>query len=54
MYVALDDQGERPHPVPRLLSETEADRIRDEAAEARQAARLARREEARAHRAESL
>lgn len=48
LYVALDDQGKHPHPVPPLLSETEADRIRDQAAEARQAARLARREEARA------
>ena len=54
LYVALDDQGKRPHPVPRLLSETEADRIRDEAAEARQAVRLARREEARAHGGEPL
>ncbi|APW61277.1 acyl-CoA thioesterase [Paludisphaera borealis] len=54
LYVALDDEGKRPHPVPRLLSETEADRVRDEAAEARQVVRLARREEARAHRAEYL
>jgi uncharacterized protein (TIGR00369 family) len=54
LYVALDDKGKRPHVVPRLLSETEADRIRDEAAAARQALRLARREEARAHRTEFL
>jgi len=54
LYVALDDQGKRPHQVPGLLSETEADRARDEAAEARQAARLARREQARAHRGEFL
>lgn len=46
LYVALDDQ-EKPFPVPPLLSETEADRRRDEAARARQAARLARRDEAR-------
>jgi uncharacterized protein (TIGR00369 family) len=47
LYVALDDLG-RPRPVPPLVSETAADRRRDEAALARQAARLARREEARA------
>jgi acyl-CoA hydrolase len=45
LYVALDDSG-RPSPVPPLLSETEADRRRDERARARQAARLARRAEA--------
>jgi uncharacterized protein (TIGR00369 family) len=56
LYVALDDHNEppRPVPVPPLLSETEADRVRDRAAEARQAVRLARREEARAHRDELL
>ena len=43
VYVALDAAG-HPHPVPPLLSETEDDRIRDLAAGARQAARLARRE----------
>ncbi len=43
VYVALDAQG-HPHPVPPLLSETEDDHIRDLAAKARQAARLARRE----------
>jgi uncharacterized protein (TIGR00369 family) len=43
VYVALDASG-RPTPVPPLLSETEADHIRDLAAHARQAARLARRE----------
>jgi uncharacterized protein (TIGR00369 family) len=47
LYVALDEHG-RPRPVPGLLSETEADRLRDEAARARQAVRLARRDEARA------
>ena len=45
LYVALGADG-RPRPVPPLLSETEADRIRDVAARARQAARLARRREA--------
>jgi uncharacterized protein (TIGR00369 family) len=47
LYVALDASG-RPSPVPPLLSETEADRRRDEAARARQAVRLARRAEAQA------
>jgi uncharacterized protein (TIGR00369 family) len=46
LYVALDEHG-NPCPVPPLRSETEADRLRDEAARARQAIRLARREEAR-------
>jgi acyl-CoA hydrolase len=46
LYVALDDQGKQPQRVPPLLSETEADRRRDEAAQARQAIRLARRAEA--------
>jgi uncharacterized protein (TIGR00369 family) len=46
LYVALDASG-KPCPVPPLLSETEADRLRDEAAQARQAIRLARRAEAR-------
>lgn len=50
LYVALDDQGERPQRVPPLLSETEADRRRDEAAAVRQAVRLARRAEAQAER----
>ena len=54
LYVALDDRGKRPHEVPPLLSETEADRIRDEAAQARQTIRLARREEAKIHRTEFL
>ena len=45
LYVALDEEG-HPRPVPPLLSETAADRRRDEAARARQAARLARRDEA--------
>lgn len=42
LYVALDESG-RPRAVPPLLSETAADRSRDEAAGARQTARLARR-----------
>lgn len=46
LYVAVDAEG-KPRPVPPLLSETEADRARDEAARARQAGRLARRREAR-------
>ncbi|HWE40162.1 MAG TPA: acyl-CoA thioesterase [Isosphaeraceae bacterium] len=46
LYVSLD-ADRRPAPVPPLLTETDADRLRDEAARARQAARLARREEAR-------
>jgi uncharacterized protein (TIGR00369 family) len=46
LYVALDDQGKQPQRVPPLLSETEADRRRDKAAQARQAIRLARRAEA--------
>ncbi|MGE3821186.1 MAG: acyl-CoA thioesterase [Isosphaeraceae bacterium] len=41
VYVALDAEG-KPRPVPALLRETEADRRRDEAGKARQAARLAR------------
>ena len=48
LYVALDDQGKQPQRVPPLLSETEADRRRDQAALARQAVRLARRAEAQA------
>ena len=47
LYVALDETGRRPRPVPPLLIETEADRRRQEAARARQAVRLARRAEAR-------
>jgi uncharacterized protein (TIGR00369 family) len=50
LYVAVDGQSQRPQPVPPLLSETEADRRRDEAAAARQAIRLARRAEAQAER----
>ncbi len=46
LYVAMDEQ-DRPRPVPQLVSETEADRTRDEAAQARQLARLARREQVR-------
>lgn len=46
LYVALDDAG-KPCAVPPLRSETEADRRRDQGAQARQAVRLARRDEAR-------
>jgi uncharacterized protein (TIGR00369 family) len=52
LYVALDEQGEHPQQAPPLLSETEADRHRDQAAAARQAIRLARRAEALAERGE--
>jgi uncharacterized protein (TIGR00369 family) len=45
LYVALDESG-KPRAVPPLLLETEADRRRDAAAQARQAVRLARRAEA--------
>jgi uncharacterized protein (TIGR00369 family) len=45
LFVALDESG-NPRAVPPLLSETDADRARDAEALARQAARLARREEA--------
>jgi acyl-CoA hydrolase len=47
LYVALDLENQRPRQVPSLLIETEADRINHQAAQARQAARLARRAEAR-------
>ena len=46
VYVALDDHG-RPSPVPPLPLLTLADRARHEAGQARQAQRLARRNEAR-------
>jgi uncharacterized protein (TIGR00369 family) len=46
LYVALDLKDQRPRQVPPLLIETEADRARQKAAQARQAARLARRAEA--------
>lgn len=45
LYVALDEHG-KPCPVPPLLIETEEDRRREVAAQARQAVRLARRAEA--------
>jgi len=45
LYVAIDGEG-RPTPVAPLRSETEADRLRDEAARARQAHRIARRADA--------
>jgi uncharacterized protein (TIGR00369 family) len=47
LYVALDDSGRRPRPVPPLLITDLAGRRACEAAQARQAARLARRAEAR-------
>jgi uncharacterized protein (TIGR00369 family) len=47
LYVALDDSGQRPRPVPPLLIKTERDRRIQEAARARQAVRLERRNEAR-------
>ena len=47
LYVALDDSGSRTRPVPPLLIRTEADRLAQEAGRARQALRLARRDEAR-------
>jgi uncharacterized protein (TIGR00369 family) len=46
LYVALDEDVRRPRPVPPLLIETEADRLRQEQGRSRQAARLARRAEA--------
>jgi uncharacterized protein (TIGR00369 family) len=48
LYVALDESGRRPRPVPPLLIETEDQRRGLEAARARQEVRLARRTEARA------
>jgi uncharacterized protein (TIGR00369 family) len=47
LYVALDETGRRPRPVPPLLIDTEAGRRAAEAAHARQKLRLARRAEAR-------
>jgi acyl-CoA hydrolase len=44
LYVALDDSGRRPRPVPPLLIENDASH---RAAQARQSNRLARRTEAR-------
>jgi uncharacterized protein (TIGR00369 family) len=46
LYVALDEAG-HPRPVPPLLLQSDLERRRDEAARARQAVRLARRNEAR-------
>ena len=48
LYVALDESGRYPQPVPPLLIESEASRCVWEAAVARQAVRLARRAEAQA------
>jgi len=53
LYVALDEQDLRPLRVPPLLSETEADHRRDQAAAARQQIRLARRLEAQAEQAQA-
>jgi uncharacterized protein (TIGR00369 family) len=47
LYVALDEAGRRPRPVPPLLIDSEAGRTAAEAAQARQKIRLARRSEAR-------
>jgi uncharacterized protein (TIGR00369 family) len=47
LYVALDEAGRHPRPVPPLLVDTEAGRRAQEAGRARQAIRLARRAEAR-------
>ena len=52
LYVALDDTGERPRPVPPLLINTEAGRHAFEAGARRQQSRLARRAEARGPRDE--
>ena len=46
LYVALDESGRRPWPVPPLLIETDAHRRQLEAARARQDVRLARRADA--------
>ncbi|HZW29930.1 MAG TPA: acyl-CoA thioesterase [Isosphaeraceae bacterium] len=48
VYVALDESGRRPRPVPPLLVETDAQRRNLEAARARRDVRLARRAEAQA------
>jgi uncharacterized protein (TIGR00369 family) len=48
LYVALDEMTLLPQQVPPLLIVTEADRLAQEAARARQAARLVRRADARA------
>ena len=48
LYVALDESGRRPRPVPPLLIETEDQRRHLEAARARQEVRLARRATAQA------
>ena len=45
LYVAIDEADQRPREVPPLLIATDADRIGQKAAQARQAARLARRAE---------
>jgi uncharacterized protein (TIGR00369 family) len=50
LYVALDESGRRPRPVPPLLISTPAERLDQEAGRARQAVRLARRAEADARR----
>ncbi len=48
LYVALDEATLRPRSVPPLLISTQADRLGQEAARARQAVRLARRADAQA------
>jgi uncharacterized protein (TIGR00369 family) len=48
LYVAMEENGRRPRPVPQLLIETEADRLRHDKARDRQAVRLARRADAQA------
>jgi uncharacterized protein (TIGR00369 family) len=48
LYVALDETSGRPQPVPPLLISTQAERLGQEAARARQAVRLAQRADARA------
>ncbi len=48
LYVVLDQTTLRPEPVPPLLISTQADRLGQEAARARQAVRLARRADAQA------
>jgi acyl-CoA hydrolase len=48
LYVALDESGRRPRPVPPLLVQTDAQRRNLEAARARQDVRLARRAAAQA------
>lgn len=48
LYVAMEEGGRRPRPIPQLLIETETDRLRHDKALDRQAVRLARRADAQA------